>query len=97
MAAGFLSGITEALVIVTPFEVVKIRLQQQKGLDKALLKYRGPVHCATTIIREEGILGLWSGATPTIFRNGTNQVRRCLKIQTWISSTDFKLTRQASP
>jgi ABC-type nickel/cobalt efflux system permease component RcnA len=30
MGAGFMAGITEALVIVTPFEVVKIRLQQQK-------------------------------------------------------------------
>lgn len=74
MAAGFLSGITEALVIVTPFEVVKIRLQQQKGLDKAALKYQGPVHCALTIVKEEGPLGLWSGAAPTIFRNGTNQM-----------------------
>jgi hypothetical protein len=28
------------MLIVTPFEVVKTRLQQQKGNDKALLKYR---------------------------------------------------------
>ncbi len=40
MAAGFCAGITEALIIVTPFEVVKIRLQQQRGLTKELLKYR---------------------------------------------------------
>ena len=40
MLAGFCAGITEALIIVTPFEVVKIRLQQQKGLEKAALKYR---------------------------------------------------------
>ena len=26
------------------------------------------------IAREEGIRGLWSGATPTIMRNGTNQM-----------------------
>lgn len=74
MAAGFLSGTTEAFFIVTPFEVVKIRLQHQKGLDKAALKYHGPIHCATTIIREEGAMGLWSGATPTILRNGINQM-----------------------
>lgn len=30
---------TEALVIVTPFEVVKIRLQQQKGMCKDTMKY----------------------------------------------------------
>ena len=40
MGAGFAAGITEALVIVTPFEVVKIRLQQQRGMSKELLKYR---------------------------------------------------------
>lgn len=74
MAAGFLAGITEALIIVTPFEVVKIRLQQQKGLAKEALKYKGPIHCAATVLREEGIRGMWSGATPTIMRNGTNQM-----------------------
>ncbi|KAF5197669.1 Mitochondrial succinate-fumarate transporter [Thalictrum thalictroides] len=25
------------------------------------------------IIREEGLLGLWAGASPTVMRNGTNQ------------------------
>jgi hypothetical protein len=40
MAAGFMAGITEALLIVTPFEVVKIRLQQQKGCAKTGLKYK---------------------------------------------------------
>lgn len=40
LVAGFSAGITEALIIVTPFEVVKIRLQQQKGMAKDSLKYR---------------------------------------------------------
>ncbi|XP_075517271.1 mitochondrial succinate-fumarate transporter 1-like [Primulina tabacum] len=73
MVAGFGAGVLEALVIVTPFEVVKIRLQQQRGLSPELLKYKGPVNCAHMITREEGFLGLWAGATPTIMRNGTNQ------------------------
>uniref|UniRef100_A0A453IB11 Uncharacterized protein n=1 Tax=Aegilops tauschii subsp. strangulata TaxID=200361 RepID=A0A453IB11_AEGTS len=71
LASGFGAGVLEALVIVTPFEVVKIRLQQQKGLSTDLLKYKGPIHCAKTIVREEGIFGLWSGASPTVMRNGT--------------------------
>lgn len=74
LAAGFAAGITEALVIVTPFEVVKIRLQQQKGLAYDKLKYHNPIHCATTILKEEGIRGMWSGAAPTMMRNGTNQM-----------------------
>ncbi|GLT55704.1 hypothetical protein SLA2020_288000 [Shorea laevis] len=71
--SGFGAGVLEALMIVTPFEVVKIRLQQQKGLSPNLLKYKGPIHCARMIIREEGLLGLWAGAAPTVMRNGTNQ------------------------
>ncbi|KAK9052177.1 hypothetical protein SSX86_028805 [Deinandra increscens subsp. villosa] len=73
LASGFGAGVTEALVIVTPFEVVKIRLQQQKGVSQELLKYKGPVHCARLIVREEGLRGLWSGAIPTVMRNGTGQ------------------------
>ncbi|KAK3212338.1 hypothetical protein Dsin_017044 [Dipteronia sinensis] len=73
LLSGFGAGVLEALTIVTPFEVVKIRLQQQKGLSTELLKYKGPVHCARTIIREEGLCGLWAGAAPTVMRNGTNQ------------------------
>eukprot|EP00249_Psilotum_nudum_P017729 c26462_g1_i1 orf=169-1116(+) len=73
LGAGFGAGVLEALLIVTPFEVVKIRLQQQRGLSPHLLRYRGPVHCARCIVREEGILGLWAGAAPTVMRNGVNQ------------------------
>ncbi|KAL1804631.1 hypothetical protein ACET3Z_027699 [Daucus carota] len=71
--SGFGAGVLEALVIVTPFEVVKIRLQQQKGLSPELLKYKGPIHCAGVILREDGLRGLWAGASPTVMRNGTNQ------------------------
>eukprot|EP00850_Spirogloea_muscicola_P024027 SM000426S15714 [mRNA] locus=s426:29865:33512:+ [translate_table: standard] len=73
LVAGFGAGVVEALVIVTPFEVVKIRLQQQRGLAVDQLKYRGPFHAVGTIVREEGLRGLWSGAAPTVLRNGTNQ------------------------
>eukprot|EP01025_Chloroclados_australasicus_P042382 TRINITY_DN45082_c0_g1_i2.p1 TRINITY_DN45082_c0_g1~~TRINITY_DN45082_c0_g1_i2.p1 ORF type:complete len:217 (+),score=12.28 TRINITY_DN45082_c0_g1_i2:2-652(+) len=74
LAAGAAAGVTEAVCIVTPFEVVKIRLQQQKGVDKAALKYKGTINCALTIVKEEGILALWNGVGPTILRNGTNQM-----------------------
>lgn len=73
LGAGLGAGVVEALAIVTPFEVVKIALQKQKGMDKSMLKYRGPIHAAGLIVREEGLFGLWKGATPTVLRNGTNQ------------------------
>ncbi|KAG9144167.1 hypothetical protein Leryth_026070 [Lithospermum erythrorhizon] len=56
-----------------PLWVVKIKLQQQRGLSHELLKYKGPVHCAHTIVHEEGVRGLWAGTSPTVMRNGTNQ------------------------
>ncbi|KAL4856745.1 Isocitrate lyase [Chlorella vulgaris] len=74
LGAGLGAGVSEALLVVTPFEVVKTRMQQQKGTDKALLKYRGPVHTAMTVAREEGVMKLWSGATATTIRQGSNQM-----------------------
>lgn len=73
LAAGFGAGILEAFLIVTPCEVVKIRLQQQRGLSSSLLKYKGPINCAVTIVHEEGTWGLWAGVAPTLMRNGINQ------------------------
>lgn len=73
LAAGFGAGVTEALVVVTPFENVKIKLQQQRGSGPGL-RYSGPLQCAAAVVREQGVRGLWAGATPTVWRNGTNQM-----------------------
>ena len=74
MLAGSAAGVTEALVVVTPFEKVKVALQAQHGTDKARLKYKGPIHAATLIVKEQGVRALWTGAAPTVLRNGTNQM-----------------------
>lgn len=74
LGAGLGAGVTEAMVIVTPFEVIKTRLQQQRGLAKEALKYRGTVGTALTVAREEGPLALWNGATATVVRQGSNQM-----------------------
>ena len=58
---------------MTPFDVVKVRLQAQHGLDKSLLQYHGPVDAVRKIVSQEGLGALWSGVTPTIFRNGIQQ------------------------
>ena len=68
--AGIGAGVTEAFMIVTPFEVLKTRLQQQTGTDVSQLKYKGPVHAARTIVAEEGAMALWKGNVPTMFRQG---------------------------
>jgi len=79
--AGLSAGAIEAIMIVTPFEVVKTRLQKQKGTNKAQLKYKNPIHCATTIIRKEGITSLWKGVTATVLRQASNQGTSFLAVQ----------------
>ena len=78
MFAGACAGTIEALVIVTPFEVIKTRLQGQKGAVVGAaaknLKYKGPIHCVSVILRKEGPAGLWKGCSPTVFRQATNQM-----------------------
>jgi len=74
LLAGLGSGITEAVLIVTPFEVIKIRMQQQKGMAKADLKYRGILQSAKLILKEEGPTALWKGNVPTMVRQGINQL-----------------------
>lgn len=71
--AGLAAGLLEAVVIVTPFEVVKTRLQKQEGMDKAKLKYTGPIDAAVKLVREEGATALWKGCVPTMLRQGSNQ------------------------
>jgi len=87
IAAGMTAGTIEALVIVTPFEVVKTRLQSQKGAitgaGKTELKYKGPIHAVGRILRKEGVGGLWKGAGPTVFRQSTNQASMFTAYQ-WI-------------
>ncbi|KAF2456398.1 mitochondrial carrier domain-containing protein [Lineolata rhizophorae] len=74
--AGLAAGVTEAVLVVTPMEVVKIRLQAQHHsmadpLD--IPKYRNAAHAMYTVLREEGFGALYRGVSLTALRQGTNQ------------------------
>jgi hypothetical protein len=76
--AGLLSGLTEAILVVTPAEVCKIRMQSQyhSMLDPSQMqhrKYTNVVQTAFTIVREEGLGALYKGVVPTMLRQGCNQ------------------------
>jgi solute carrier family 25 citrate transporter 1 len=74
--AGLAAGITEAVAVVCPMEVVKIRLQAQHHSMSDPLdipKYRNAAHACYTVIREEGIGALYRGVSLTALRQGTNQ------------------------
>lgn len=74
--AGLFAGATESVMVVTPMDVIKIRLQAQRHsmtdpLD--IPKYRNAAHCAYVMVKEEGFASLYKGITLTIIRQGTNQ------------------------
>lgn len=75
--AGVGAGVTEAVLVVNPMEVVKIRLQAQHlnaNHDPSLKpKYTNAVQAGYTIIKEEGISALYRGVSLTAARQATNQ------------------------
>jgi len=76
--AGLFSGLTEAVLVVTPAEVCKIRMQSQHHslIDPQQAqhrKYTNVVQTAYTITKEEGISALYKGVIPTMMRQGCNQ------------------------
>ena len=76
--AGLSSGLTEAVLIVTPAEVCKIRMQSQRHsmldpIEANTRKYGNVLQTAITIVREEGYSALYKGVVPTMMRQGCNQ------------------------
>ncbi|MCJ1247992.1 hypothetical protein MMC30_005207 [Trapelia coarctata] len=74
--AGLAAGVTEAVAVVTPMEVIKIRLQAQHHsmadpLD--IPKYRNAAHTLYTVLREEGVGAIYRGVSLTALRQGSNQ------------------------
>ncbi|CAI6332689.1 unnamed protein product [Periconia digitata] len=58
--AGAFSGITK-LCVGHPFDTIKVRLQTSESSQ-----FRGPVDCLLQTLRNEGVKGLYKGATPPL-------------------------------
>ncbi|KAI8078191.1 mitochondrial carrier domain-containing protein [Gilbertella persicaria] len=74
--AGLAAGTTEAVMVVSPMDLIKIRLQAQRHSmadPMDIPKYRNAPHAAYTIVREEGVRALYKGVTLTALRQATNQ------------------------
>lgn len=65
LAAGGGAGAI-ASGIANPTDLVKVRMQTD-GMS-AVKTYNGVLHCFTKIVRDEGVLGLWTGVGPTVGR-----------------------------
>lgn len=62
--AGCFSGLVQVFVCA-PIDLVKVRLQGQTSADR----YRGPLHCVTVILKEEGPRGLYRGGLALALRD----------------------------
>ncbi|KAF2847580.1 mitochondrial 2-oxodicarboxylate carrier protein-like protein [Plenodomus tracheiphilus IPT5] len=61
---GASAGATESLIVV-PFELLKIRLQDKTSASR----YNGLLDCLTKVIRHEGPLALYNGFEATLWRH----------------------------
>jgi len=59
MVSGTIAGWVSCIV-VTPFEQVKARLQVQYA-DPSSVRYKGPIDCVVSLVRNNGLKGLYWG------------------------------------
>jgi solute carrier family 25 citrate transporter 1 len=74
LVAGLGAGVMEAIFAVTPSETIKTKLIQDA--KSASPRYKGLVHGTMTIIRDEGIFGVYRGLFPVMMRQGGNSAVR---------------------
>ncbi|KIO23984.1 hypothetical protein M407DRAFT_244602 [Tulasnella calospora MUT 4182] len=74
LVAGLAAGMTEAVLAVTPSETIKTKLIDDSKRPNP--RFRGLIHGTTTIIREEGLSGIYRGLFPVVLRQGANSAVR---------------------
>lgn len=89
-AAGMLSGATK-LVVGHPFDTIKVRMQTNTS-------FKGPLDCLWTTVKNEGVRGLYKGATPplvgwtimdSVMLGSLHNYRMCLKSTFWPDSPEL--------
>lgn len=78
IVASFAAGFVAA-VVTNPVDVVKTRLMNQGNAAAAAtaenaVKYRGMMHCFSTIMAREGLMGFYKGFTPNFLRLGPQTI-----------------------
>ncbi|KAG6908797.1 hypothetical protein DXG01_003244 [Tephrocybe rancida] len=74
LVAGLGAGMTEAIFAVTPTETIKTKLIDDAKRPNP--QYRGLIHGTRTIIRQEGLSGVYRGLFPVMMRQGANSAVR---------------------
>lgn len=86
---GLIAGATEATLVVTPQETLKVKLIHDQLKPPEQRNYRGFFHGVRTILNQEGFAGTYKGLTSTILKQSTNQAMRFLvynSMRPWIAS-----------
>ncbi|XP_046415093.1 putative tricarboxylate transport protein, mitochondrial [Neodiprion virginianus] len=80
LLAGLCAGVSEAVLVVTPMETVKVKFinDQRSGNPR----YKGFLHGVTLIVKESGARGVYQGLVPTVMRQGSNQAIRFFVMET---------------
>ncbi|XP_055903441.1 putative tricarboxylate transport protein, mitochondrial [Eupeodes corollae] len=74
LLCGLGAGVCEAILAVTPMETIKVKfINDQRSANP---QYKGFAHGVRTIIKQEGVSGVYKGLTPTILKQGSNQAIR---------------------
>lgn len=77
---GLGAGVCEAILAVTPMETVKVKfINDQRSANP---RFRGFFHGVSTIIKEQGLGGVYKGVTATIMKQGSNQAIRFYVMET---------------
>ncbi|KAF9458718.1 mitochondrial tricarboxylate transporter [Collybia nuda] len=74
LLAGLGAGMTEAIFAVTPSETIKTKLIDDAKRPNP--QYRGLIHGTTSIVRQEGLRGIYRGLFPVMMRQGANSAVR---------------------
>lgn len=74
LAAGLGAGMMEAIFAVTPSETIKTKLIDDAKSPNP--RFRGLIHGTATIVREEGLRGVYRGLFPVMMRQGANSAVR---------------------
>jgi len=71
---GLVAGASEAIIAVAPAETLKTKMIHDANSPNP--KYKGFIHGVTTIVKTEGIRGVYQGVTATVLKQSGNQMVR---------------------
>ncbi|PFH45635.1 hypothetical protein AMATHDRAFT_8874 [Amanita thiersii Skay4041] len=74
LLAGLGAGMMEAIFAVTPSETIKTKLIDDS--KRPVPQYRGLIHGTTSIVKQEGLSGIYRGLFPVMMRQGANSAIR---------------------